>query len=251
MNISIYMDYVPITKLIRLLYYLLQMKDYCMECLQVNNAITRLKRYRDIKEENWVVFSKCTKCWERKPLTKEYYNKANNKIWLSADCKKCIAERTKEYYKKHTTERKQYAKKYREEHIEYYQQNKKEYRDKNREKLKEYHREYVNKNRDTIVLKRKEYYERTKQDHIKRAKQHIQKFNDRTKINLRTARFIKRNNLRPKQCPICWSDRNIQAHHTNYNERNNIVFCCKRCHSKIHTWAIQCPETINLLECKK
>jgi hypothetical protein len=52
------------------------------------------------------------------------------------------------------------------------------------------------------------------------------------------------------KCPICWSDKNIQAHHPYYrtfDDRCRVVFCCQSCHHRIHAWWFQCPQPINLL----
>lgn len=54
--------------------------------------------------------------------------------------------------------------------------------------------------------------------------------------------------IRPKDCPICWSNLyRIEAHHPDYKKRNEIVFCCKSCHKQIHNWTMECPEPIDLL----
>lgn len=58
------------------------------------------------------------------------------------------------------------------------------------------------------------------------------------KIHLRTERKIKSLWIRPNECPICWEESTVMAHHINYLEWNKIVFCCKKCHSKIHRWII-------------
>lgn len=53
-------------------------------------------------------------------------------------------------------------------------------------------------------------------------------------VHLKTDRIIKKMWARPKQCPFCWSNSRIVAHHYDYNKPLNVVFCCDICHSRIH-----------------
>lgn len=53
-------------------------------------------------------------------------------------------------------------------------------------------------------------------------------------IHTKTERTISKLGIRPSVCQFCWRSDRILAHHPNYNERYNIVFCCQRCHNKIH-----------------
>lgn len=66
-------------------------------------------------------------------------------------------------------------------------------------------------------------------------------------IHLKVSRLMKRLWIeRPKQCTICWCENVIYAHHPDYNNVYEVVFVCQPCHSKIHSWKIQCPKPINL-----
>lgn len=67
------------------------------------------------------------------------------------------------------------------------------------------------------------------------------------KIHLKTSRLIKRLWIRPVVCPICWRNSRIYAHHPDYNKRYEVVFVCMQCHSKIHSWEIECPAPLKLL----
>lgn len=41
--------------------------------------------------------------------------------------------------------------------------------------------------------------------------------------------------LKPNNCCICdKTDVNLEGHHFNYKSPFNVIFCCIRCHSKIH-----------------
>lgn len=37
-----------------------------------------------------------------------------------------------------------------------------------------------------------------------------------------------------KFCKRCFSFKNIERHHQNYNNPNNIIFLCKKCHLNLH-----------------
>jgi hypothetical protein len=50
--------------------------------------------------------------------------------------------------------------------------------------------------------------------------------------------------IRPKICPICWEETKVEAHHPDYNKRNEIVWACTKCHKRIHYWHIECPKNI-------
>ena len=63
-------------------------------------------------------------------------------------------------------------------------------------------------------------------------------------IHLKTARAIKKLWIRPKTCPICWEETRVEAHHPNYEKRNEIIFACNKCHQRIHNWWIECPKNI-------
>lgn len=66
-------------------------------------------------------------------------------------------------------------------------------------------------------------------------------------IHLKVSRLMKRLWIeRPKQCTICWCENVIYAHHPDYNNVYEVVFVCQPCHSKIHSWKIQCPKPVDL-----
>jgi hypothetical protein len=54
--------------------------------------------------------------------------------------------------------------------------------------------------------------------------------------------------IRPHKCSICWVEwKKIIAHHPNYNERYNVVFCCESCHRDIHENFIKNINIVNVL----
>ena len=63
-------------------------------------------------------------------------------------------------------------------------------------------------------------------------------------IHNRCEYIIKKENLRPKECPICWWDIRISAHHPNYDKPHEIVFVCSPCHRKIHAWLLEISKSI-------
>ncbi len=69
-------------------------------------------------------------------------------------------------------------------------------------------------------------------------------------IHTKTDRRIKKLWIRPTNCPICWYEWRIIAHHPDYNKWHEIVFCCQICHDKIHKWKIIDYDVINLLDSK-
>lgn len=70
------------------------------------------------------------------------------------------------------------------------------------------------------------------------------------RIHKRAERIIKKK-WRPSICPICWEGPTmIVAHHPDYSKWNEVVFCCRICHYKIHSWEIRNYKIANLLECK-
>lgn len=79
---------------------------------------------------------KCTKCKQEKPLSEFYWRKSRNNY--SPKCKICWNEESKEYNKKHKSERKEYLKKWR----------------KDNDKLRKYQREYKRKasSQDRIIF---------------------------------------------------------------------------------------------------
>ena len=137
----------------------------------------------------------------------------------------------------------------------------KRYRERNKEKIQEY---YI-KNREHILNNHRRYYKAHREKFKTNAKERYIKNKEiiytRTKNNIKekwycylhnkTNFFIKKYNLRPNVCSICRSKEYIYAHHIDNNIWNKIVFCCKSCHQRIHSWAIECPKPIDLLFIKK
>jgi hypothetical protein len=62
--------------------------------------------------------------------------------------------------------------------------------------------------------------------------------------------YVRKHQIKPKQCPICWCKDNIVMHHPSYSEEdwNKVVFCCQWCHISIHNNQIDCPAPVNILD---
>lgn len=132
------------------------------------------------------------------------------------------------------------------------------------EKRREYMREYRKTDKYKEYIKTEKYREMRKIANKKYSENNPKKYKECKKLNnikrnpmekikyksvhSKTTRYIARKKLRPKKCSICWIEEVIIAHHTDYNKRFNVVFCCNVCHKAIHSWKIKCIDPVNLLE---
>lgn len=175
-------------------------------------------------DDVWNMWLKCWGCWEFKQL-KDFHKSYNSFMGVCSKCKKCRNMYGKNYYKKNS---------------EKYKENSKKWKVKNIDKV----RAYGKNRRQRIPERIKEIYQNS-------IRKRDEKFWFKTSsLNYKAAYFINKNNLRPAKCPICKSQVKNEFHHINYKSedmRSIWVFCCKRCHEKIHSWEIQCPNPINLL----
>ena len=124
-------------------------------------------------EANEIHFKTCTKCGETLPATTEYFYKAKGgKYGLNSTCKKCKAERDKQYYEnnkdKVREQNKQYYEANKDKHSKYmkqwYEANKdkrleqqKQYYEDNKDKISEYHKQYCEANKDKIAERGKQW----------------------------------------------------------------------------------------------
>lgn len=196
-------------------------------------------RVRKIYDIEWKKYLKCSICWELKEMSAEFWNKTpNSSIWFISKCKECVSKVQKEYYVKNAERKRKIS-------LEYYNSHKNEikvYREMTKDHIREHWYEWRKNN--------KQYKEYQKQYN----KEHRVEINERKKrrrketwywaIHLRTNRAIKKLWIRPKICPICWEETRVEAHHPNYEKRNEIIFACNKCHQRIHNWWIECPKDI-------
>jgi hypothetical protein len=87
-----------------------------------------------------------------------------------------------------------------------------------------YRREYMRNYRETHDMSK--YNMNSKKSHKKWEK------NNRIKVNAKA--WVYRNKITYENCAVCNSNKNIHAHHENYNLPNVIIFLCGTCHQKIH-----------------
>lgn len=213
----------------------------------------------------WKMFAKCNMCWEFKEATTEnFYAKRDDELWISSRCKLCdkkyhherylknkekILDATNKYYHSHKESylenyknkrwrRLEYAKKYREEHLDKIM----EYREKNKERLAQKNIEWW------VYKRRREKYYSTHKDQYLQRKRERKKEMGYEPIHTKTSKFIRKLWIRPKLCPICWTTWKVEAHHPDYNKWYEVVFCCTKCHQRIHNWWFECPKPIDLHE---
>ena len=193
-------------------------------------------RVRKIYEKDWKQYLMCPQCWELKEATLEFWHKQNN--GFQPRCKECVHLRMQEYYKKNREQIKWKS-------IEYNNNNKEKIRDY-RERTKEHIREHWAEYRKNSS-KFKEYQKKYSEEH--REEINLRKKNKRNEmgywaLHTKTARAIAKLWIRPSICPICWEKTNVEAHHPNYNKRNEIIRACNKCHQRIHNWWLECPKDI-------
>ena len=50
----------------------------------------------------------------------------------------------------------------------------------------------------------------------------------------RRSRDYSKHHIKGNTCQKCSSKENIERHHINYRQPNDVIFLCKKCHRKIH-----------------
>lgn len=178
--------------------------------------------YSDI---NWTLWLKCSKCLQFKQ--ENNFNKSKKWfLWLHQECRECHNKNSRKHYR---------------DNKEKYLDNVRKRRQNNEDKMILYEKKRREKNPQKI-----------KDIMRKRKKKRNKKYGfDTTKLTSRANHFIKKYSLRPIICPICWLNNKIEFHHVSYDSEDMWciwVFCCKKCHEKIHSWNIKCPVPINLIK---
>lgn len=168
---------------------------------------------REQKIIDWILYLKCNKCFCMLDYTN--YSKANSPTWYRYTCKKCM-------------------KKYRQDNIEHIKQRDKEYNKNHREQKKIYNDMYREKHKKELIKK-----------NSNRRKNKWYWW-----IHNKTERYVIKNKIKHDTCCICWSNIKIELHHPDYNKRNEVCIVCNSCHKEIHSWTIECPKPINLLNFK-
>ena len=110
-------------------------------------------------EANEKHFKTCTKCGETLPATTEYFYKHNScKYGLRSVCKKCIAERGKQYRENNKEKELKRHKQYYENNKEKIAERSKQHYKDNKDKIAERSKQYRENNKDKIKKQQKQYY---------------------------------------------------------------------------------------------
>jgi len=184
------------------------------------------KSRRKIEDVNWVLCIECTECHQILPANTEYYFKWDCALWLRSKCKECV------------------MRKYADKSLEY--------RTINRDKINKQKREAHKRNREVISengqkkkeqmkIYRTKYYEEHYEE-ILRKRRDYRRESWKGKIRTKTERLINKLWIRPDECSICGWKCKTQAHHPDHNKRNEIIFVCQRCHSRLDSWWFECPQ---------
>lgn len=179
---------------------------------------------RSIQIIDWILYIECSECHNMKS-EKEYF-KWNCAYWLRSKCKECIMKR--------------------------YADKSLEYRIMNREKINKQKREAAKRDREIISERRQKkkgqmkiYREKYYKEHcgeILKKRREYRRESWKGKIRTRTERLINKLWIKPSQCSICGENVYIEAHHPDHNKRNEIIFVCRRCHSRLDKWRFECPQ---------
>lgn len=166
----------------------------------------RITMANEIKNEQWKQLLKCKECWKFKEITNVFWYKHNEWfMWVLWRCKDCI--------KKWRTSDKELK----------------------MARVRDRDRYYNN-------VKRRNYVFTSSKERRKRKWY--------GKIHSDAQNIIKRKYWRPNKCSVCnnivdWINiLRIVFHHPDYTKPFEWVFCCDVCHSKIHSWKIECSDKI-------
>lgn len=197
--------------------------------------IQRMSNSREYKYEWDILYLKCTKCWTWKTI-EWFFKKSWRPFGVRTECKEC----EKKYVQKNRDRVSENQKSWRENHKEWILEYKDKYRKSNKDKMKEYRKEYYELNKESILNDSRDY----KSNRSKELWFNWVEFHEKAR------RYSIRHWLKPSECPICWSNDRIDIHHPSYDsfdKWSSVVFCCRSCHQRIHSWIIECPKPINLL----
>lgn len=98
---------------------------------------------------------------------------------------------------------------------------------KSREDWLTYQREYRRTHRDRIREINKKWREKTGYDWNKSHPLEA-------KVQKLVARAIKNNLIKPERCVVCDSNRQIRAHHNDYQKPYKITWFCEKHHREYH-----------------
>lgn len=164
------------------------------------------------------LYVKCAKCWEFKTI-KEYNTSKVWAFWTVSRCKECVSAWEHNHYLS------------------------------NRDFKSQQQREYYIKNKDKIAEHKKAY-------RLSHPEKYTEEFLSnkvwfkRNSFHNKSRNLVRKYWLLPSKCPICDKEWSMEIHHPsydNFDKRSEVVICCKSCHKRIHSWSLECPTPINLL----
>lgn len=95
----------------------------------------------------------------------------------------------------------------------------------------------------------KKHHKRVNEYNKQQIKQNTEKYwFNRHSFHMKAYRLAKKIGY-PEVCSICWKKNKIHIHHpfyNSFNDRSKIIFCCCKCHNKIHNNEIQVENFIDL-----
>ena len=98
------------------------------------------------------------------------------------ECKKCVLEKHKDYYKKNKEKIDKRTKKYRESAKQRMSEYQKKYHESNKDRILERHRKYNEANKESVLKKQRQYYEANKERIAEKHKQYREANKEKNKI---------------------------------------------------------------------
>jgi hypothetical protein len=120
------------------------------------------------------MFKVCIICCVEKPKN-EFNTRKDSKDGYRNNCKKCLSEKGKKYYKENMYDINKRNNKYHKENHNLIQKQRRKYREKNSEKIKESSKQYYQENKEIINEKSNQYYQDNIENIKERSNQYYQK----------------------------------------------------------------------------
>ena len=190
----------------------------CTKCKKEKelSEFTKLKRSKD------GLYPQCRTCKLEYWKNNRDHELARNSQWKK-DNREKVKKTTKKWIKANPNKVKKYKAADYQNNKEKCDKRNREWAKKNPEKIKEY---------DKRTREKESFKEWRRKYQIKRKIHATIKGKARKAINesVRQGKLIK-----PKNCQMCNSEENIEAHHADYEKFLEVLWVCRRCHRWIHT----------------
>ena len=201
----------------------------------------------------YLLARKCTKCGKWKVVsTVNFRRRKNDKFGLETQCKKCRAEKQKQYYQEHkdelTEKQKQYYREHKDEKAEYSRQYYQEHKDKiaennrqwrknNKDKVAEKYRQWRENNPDRVA----EYHRQWKKDNKDKVTEYQKRQNEkRRQARIDAIIAQKRAEYEAERAPLvaektfrcCGRTLPASEFYANKKSKDHLGSYCKECHNK-------------------